>query len=81
MPSKHGKHVDPPLTVRPPAELKQAAQQLLAGRGLQMRAFVVACLTALKKDPDQFLADLKPHWPAPKPHRGGRPPTKPEKTS
>ncbi|MEV5721093.1 hypothetical protein AB0L41_45125 [Amycolatopsis mediterranei] len=37
-----------------------------------MRAFVVACLTALTKDPDRFLEALKPHWPDKKPYLGGR---------
>lgn len=73
MPSEHR---EPALTVRPPADLKRDTQVELAGRGLQMRAFVVACLTALKADPEWFLAVLKPHWPDPKPHRGGRPATK-----
>jgi hypothetical protein len=69
MPSKHR---DPALTVRPPKDLKDDAQAVLSGRRLEMRAFVVACLTALTKDPERFLAALKPHWPAPKPYLGGR---------
>ncbi|WIX85837.1 hypothetical protein [Amycolatopsis sp. DG1A-15b] len=69
MPSKHR---DPALTVRPPKDLKDDAQAVLSGRKLEMRAFVVACLTALVKDPERFLAALKPHWPDKKPYLGGR---------
>jgi hypothetical protein len=58
-------HRDPALTVRPPADLKAAAQEALRGR--EMQAFVVACLTALTADPDGFLARLEDHWPARKP--------------
>ncbi|ASR40007.1 hypothetical protein BAY61_31955 (plasmid) [Prauserella marina] len=69
MPSEHR---EPALTVRPPADLKRDAQATLAERGLQMRAFVVACLAALINDPERFLATLRPHWPDKKPHLGGR---------
>jgi hypothetical protein len=65
-------HADPAaLTVRPGAEVKAAASRVLDGRNLQMRSFIVACLTALAADPDGFLATLGPHWPTPRPH--GRP--------
>lgn len=64
-------HADPPLTVRPPGELKAAASDELDSRGLHMRSFVVACLAALRADPDGFLRLLTPHWPADKPR--GRP--------
>lgn len=66
------RHRDPQLNVRPPTELRTDAQQLLEDRGLEMKGFVVACLTALTADPDQVLEWLRPHWPAPKPR--GRPP-------
>lgn len=62
-------HRDPALTIRPPAELKAAAQTALAGR--EMRGFVVACLSALVSDPQGFLAQLEGHWPEKKPR--GRP--------
>ncbi|MFI6771171.1 hypothetical protein [Streptomyces sp. NPDC050355] len=65
-------HRDPPLTVRPPADLKAEAQAALAARDLEVRAFVVACLNALVADPDQFLSELGTHWPERKPR--GRPP-------
>ena len=59
------------VTVRTGPEVKEAATRVLDRRKLQMRAFIVACLTALAADPDKFLATLAPHWPAPKPR--GRP--------
>ncbi|WP_216216881.1 hypothetical protein [Amycolatopsis aidingensis] len=71
MPSEHA---EPALTVRAPAELKSAAQDVLNDRGLEMRSFIVACLTGLREDPDGLLDVLARHWPAPKPRRGGRPP-------
>ncbi|WP_211265823.1 hypothetical protein [Actinacidiphila oryziradicis] len=64
-------HRDPPLTVRPPADVKTQAQAVLNARNLEVQAFVVACLSALAATPDQFLAGLKPHWPEQKPR--GRP--------
>lgn len=70
MPSKHDEN-EPMLGVRVPSKLKSDAIEELAGRGLQMRSFVVACLHALTTDRDAFLAVLKPHWPKRKPHRGG----------
>lgn len=54
-------HRDPGMTIRPPAELKAAAQTALGDR--EMRAFVVACLAALVADPDRFLAGLDAYWP------------------
>jgi hypothetical protein len=64
-------HRDPGLTVRPPADLKAAAQDALRARGRETRGFVVACLAALVADPDAFLDQLTEHWPADKPR--GRP--------
>ncbi len=64
-------HADAALTVRPPADVKGAAQEALAVRDREMRAFVVACLTALAADPDRLLDLLGPYWPARK--RRGRP--------
>ncbi|MGP3990800.1 hypothetical protein [Streptomyces sp. 3N207] len=64
-------HRDPALTVRPPADLKEAAQSALSARDIEIRAFVVACLKALVANPDQFLKVLTGHWPEKKPR--GRP--------
>lgn len=66
------KHTDPAMTVRVPDGLKDAARQALTDRGRELRAFVVACLTALRDDPDRLLTYLRPYWPDPKPR--GRPP-------
>lgn len=68
MPSQHR---NPPLNVRPDAALKAAAQQELEQRKKEMTAFITACLTAVAKDPEGFLAVLAPHWPPPVPK--GRP--------
>ncbi|MCX4097725.1 hypothetical protein [Nocardia sp. alder85J] len=57
------RHANPPLNVRPDAELKAKAEEKLKVRGLEMTAFVVACLTAVDQDPDGFLATLEAHWP------------------
>lgn len=62
-------HRNPPLTIRPPSELKTRATTALGDR--EMQAFVVACLTALVDDPDGFLARLEDHWPPETPR--GRP--------
>lgn len=67
----NSRHRDPPLTVRPPAALKTAAQEELTSRNHETKAFVVACLKALVADPDGFLAHLAEHWPAETPR--GRP--------
>jgi hypothetical protein len=64
-------HRDLGLTVRPDATLKQLATQALSDRDREMKAFVVACLSALIADPDGFLEQLNEHWPAAKPR--GRP--------
>ncbi|MFJ8677529.1 hypothetical protein [Streptomyces sp. NPDC093589] len=45
---------------------------MLGERELEMRAFVVASLSALVADPDRFLEALGEHWPEKKPR--GRPP-------
>jgi hypothetical protein len=71
MPTDSSRHADPALTVRPPAQVKADAQTVLRERGLEMRAFVTACLAALAADPDQTLKQLTPHWPEDKPK--GRP--------
>ncbi|MGY4973490.1 hypothetical protein ACWGCC_30485 [Streptomyces nigrescens] len=60
------------MTVRPPAALKAEAQAVLNARELEVRAFVVACLTALVADPDRVIDELGEHWPEKKPR--GRPP-------
>lgn len=65
-------HADPPLTVRPPAEVLAATKDILDTHGHEIRGFVVACMNALGAEPDAFLAQLAEHWPAPKPR--GRPP-------
>ena len=66
MPSQHA---EPAHTIRADADLWSASQQALNGR--EMRAFVVACLTALTIDGAALLAVVEPHWPDPKPR--GRP--------
>lgn len=58
------------MSVRVQADLKAATQQALGDR--ELRAFVLACCTALVVDPDRFLAGLEEHWPPP--NRIGRPP-------
>ncbi|MFM9499874.1 hypothetical protein ACKI1Q_40620 [Streptomyces galilaeus] len=70
-PQRRDRHRDPGLTVRPDATLKQQATQELSDRDREMKAFVVACLSALVADPDGFLEQLNEHWPAEKPR--GRP--------
>jgi hypothetical protein len=67
----NSQHADPALTVRPDVQVKDAASRVLSEHGLQMQAFIVACLTALAEDPEPFLATLRPHWPPVKPR--GRP--------
>lgn len=64
-------HKDPAMTVRVPPGIKGDARHTLAGRGLELQAFVVACLTALRTEPEQVLAVVEPYWPDPKPR--GRP--------
>ncbi|MFE7958652.1 hypothetical protein [Streptomyces sp. NPDC057413] len=64
-------HRDPALTVRPPADLRQAATRELNERNLEVQAFVVACFKALVAEPEQFLEELTAHWPEKKPR--GRP--------
>lgn len=66
-PQRRDRHRDPGLTVRPDAALKQQATQALSDHDREMKAFVVACLTALVADPDSFLAQLDEHWPQKKP--------------
>ena len=70
-PQRRDRHRDPGLTVRPDATLKAQATQALSDRDREMKAFVVACLSALVADPDSFLELLNEHWPAEKPR--GRP--------
>jgi hypothetical protein len=60
-------HADPAMTVRPPADVREKAVNLLARRQREMQAFIVACLGAFNADPDGFLEVVLPHWPAPKP--------------
>jgi hypothetical protein len=61
-----------PRSFRPEPDEYAAAQAELAARRRQMDAFLRACLRALRRDPDRFLAVLAPVWPSPKPT--GRPP-------
>jgi hypothetical protein len=65
------RHVEPVLAVRPPVAVRTDAERVLADRGREMTGFIVACLARLAADPDLFLDELAPHWPAPKPP--GRP--------
>ena len=69
MPSQHRLQ---PRSFRPEPAEYAAAQAELVARGRQMDAFLRACLRALHRDPDRFLAVLAPVWPSPKPT--GRPP-------
>ena len=64
-------HADPALTVRPPAEVKAAAQAILDQRDLELRAFITACLSAIAAEPDRMLTLLAEYWPQAK--RRGRP--------
>lgn len=64
-------HSNPALTVRPERPVKAGATAVLSDRGLEMEAFITACLVALADDPDRFLAALRPYWPPVKPR--GRP--------
>jgi len=75
-------HADPALTVRPPGEVKSQAEAVLKERGLEMRGFVVACLSTLAAEPDALLAQIAGRWPAEKPRgRPRRPPSPPVRTS
>jgi hypothetical protein len=60
------------VTARTDDEVKAAATRVLDDRGLEMQAFIVACLLALAADPDRFIATVRPHWPPAKAR--GRPP-------
>jgi hypothetical protein len=64
-------HADQPLTVRAPKTVIAPAKAVLRSHDREMRAFVVACLTALVADPDATLAQLDEYWPSRKPR--GRP--------
>lgn len=66
------KHRDPGLTVRPPKEVQDQAKATLRENGWGIREFVVACLTAVAKQPAKVLALLAEHRPPPS--RRGRPP-------
>ena len=70
-------HAEPAMTVRVPTGLKDDARQTLSGRGLELRAFIVACLAALRAHPEAVLAVVEPYWPDPKvrgrPRRGEQP--------
>jgi hypothetical protein len=59
------------VTARTEAQVKDAASKALTDRGLEMQAFIVACLIALAADPDRFVATVRPYWPPVKPR--GRP--------
>ncbi|SFW11611.1 hypothetical protein [Amycolatopsis australiensis] len=63
MPSKHANPQQ--LNVRPPAEDLAAAKRILSGRSREIRGFVIACLRALRADPDGFLGQLDQYWPPP----------------
>jgi hypothetical protein len=58
-------HANPQLNVRPPAEDLDPAKRILSGRGREISGFVIACLRALRADPDGFLGVLERHWPPP----------------
>jgi hypothetical protein len=65
-------HAEPTLTVRVPQDAKDAAQQLLKDRGLDLRAFVVANLSALPAEPDAVLKRLARTGQHPNPVAGPR---------
>jgi hypothetical protein len=59
-----GQHADQSLTVRVPTTVIVPAKAVLRGHDREMRAFVVACLTALVADLDATLAQLEEYWPS-----------------
>lgn len=61
------RHKNPGMTVRPPAEAKTAAQAVLDEHGLQLKAFVTACLLALTDKPEEMLQLLMRYWPPQEP--------------
>lgn len=69
---ENGTKRDPALTVRMPKGLREAARTALSARDRQLVDFIVACINALRENPDDFLNRLAPHWP--EPNRRGRPP-------
>lgn len=71
-PERSDRHVDPKLTIRPPAEMRREVLRILRERGLTAQDYVLACLAALVDDPDWQIKVVEPHWPPPKPK--GRPP-------
>uniref|UniRef100_UPI003F49551D hypothetical protein n=1 Tax=Amycolatopsis sp. CA-096443 TaxID=3239919 RepID=UPI003F49551D len=71
MPSAHDE-AETHLNVRVLRTLKKNALNELWNRGLQVRPFVIACLTLLAKSPVVFLEILEPHWPDRKAYRGGQ---------
>lgn len=64
-------HAEPAMTIRVPPGFKDDARDTLGRRGLELRAFIVACLGALRAHPEQILTLVEPYWPDPKPR--GRP--------
>ena len=66
------RHLNPALTVRPPAETLERAQEVLSERSVEMWAFIAACLAELAADPDGRLQRLAEFWPPPR-RRGRRP--------
>ncbi|OWL98820.1 hypothetical protein B7435_23870 [Mycolicibacterium peregrinum] len=60
------------MTVRMPKGLREVARKALSARDRKLGDFVVACMNALRENPDDLLERLAPHWP--EPNRRGRPP-------
>jgi hypothetical protein len=68
-------HRETKATVRPPAALRAAAQDVLDDADdWTFNDFVVACLAMLVKRPKTFLRQLEPFKP---PRKRGRPPKQP----
>jgi hypothetical protein len=61
-------------TFRPPPEVKDAAQKVLAEEDWTLNDVLVACLALLAAKPKTFLKQLRPYRP---PNTRGRPPKRP----
>jgi antitoxin component of RelBE/YafQ-DinJ toxin-antitoxin module len=56
-------HASENLGVRAPADVRTKATAVLTERGISIQRFVVACLIAVAKNPDDFLRALKKYRP------------------
>lgn len=57
------KHASENLGVRAPADVRAEASAILGRRGISMQRFVLTCLIAVTKNPDDFLRALKKYRP------------------